>query len=172
MLLGMQQLLLASFWVAGTLMGNLPSLAQLSTDTSTFSGAISAVCSFNGLEENTQMNYQAFNNSLFGIEDFTISTNVPLVRLNISSVTTNSEAPAANGATILAVADLHQSQSGVWRRVAGSTKNTSETRAPSDYSQDNNLRITPWITTNNPINGVYQLMPGNYSYSVTISCLL
>ena len=163
---------MAGFGVAGWLLVNLPASGQLSNDTSTFSGEVASTCSFEGLSETASLNYQSSDNSLFGLEDFTISTNSSAVRLNISTVTANAEPSAPSGVFILANADLHQSRSGRYVKIMGSTKNSSQTRAPNDYSQDSNLRITSLITTTDPINSVFQLPLGNYSYSVTISCLL
>ena len=163
---------MAGLGTAGLLLVNLPASGQLSDDTSTFSGEVATTCSFEGLSETASLNYQSSDNSLFGLEDFTISTNSSAVRLNISTVTANAEPSAPSGVFILANADLHQSRSGRYVKIMGSTKNSSQSRAPNDYSQDSNLRITSLITTTDPINSVFQLPLGDYSYSVTISCLL
>ena len=168
----MRQLLIAGLGAAGLLLVNLPASGQLSDDTSTFSGEVATTCSFDGLSETAQMNYQSLDNSLFGLEDFTISTNSSALRLNVSRVTANTEPSAPSGVFILADADLHQSRNGSYARLTGGSKNSSGTAAPRDYSQDANLRITSLVTTTDPINGVFKLPLGNYSYSVTISCLL
>ena len=168
----MRQLLIAGLGAAVLLLVNLPASGQLSNDTSTFSGEVATTRSFDGLSETVQMNYQSLDNSLFGLEDFTISTNSSAVRLNVSRVTANAEPSAPSGIFILAEADLHQSRNGSYARVTGGSKNSSGTAAPRDYSQDSNLRITSLITTTDPISSVFQLPLGDYSYSLTISCLL
>ena len=46
---GVRQLLLAALGATGSLLIDLTALAQLSSDTSTFSGVIAAMCVFDGL---------------------------------------------------------------------------------------------------------------------------
>ena len=163
---------MAGLGTAGLLLANLPASGQLPNDTSTFSGEVATTCSFEGLDETAQMNYQGLDNILFGLEDFTVLTNSSAVRLSVGLVTANAEPPAPNGVFILANADLHQLRNGSYMKILGSGKNFYQTRAPNDYTQDSSLRITSLVTTTDPINGVFQLPQGNYSYSVTISCLL
>ena len=170
--MSVRQLLMAGLGAAGSLLVNLPASGQLSNDTSTFSGEVATTCSFDGLSETASLNYQSLDNSLFGLEDFTISTNSSALRLNVSTVTANAEPSAPSGVFILADADLHQSRNGSYARLTGGSKNSSGTAAPRDYSQDSSLRITSLITTTDPVNSVFQLPLGDYSYSVTISCLL
>jgi len=58
-----RRLLLAALGAAGSLLMELPALAQLSNTTSTFSGQVAATCEFN-LPENIEMNYDANFNRL------------------------------------------------------------------------------------------------------------
>ena len=153
-------------------MMNSPGLAQLSADTSTFTSQVAATCSINDLDQTTQMNYSGSSNSLFGMDDFTITTNAPEVRLNVSSVTLITEPQPASGVSILVDADLHRSVSGRYVRQTGGNKSLSGTSAQLNLSQEPNFRMTSLVTTTDPINNVYQLPPGSYAYSVTLSCLL
>ena len=168
----MRQLLLAALGVSGSLLLDLSALAQLSNTTSTFSGQIAANCAFNGLDAATQMNYEAERNHLFGMDDFTITTNAPLVRLGISSVNTISEPQVQNGTSVVADAGLHHLESGRWVMVANGSKSTGSTRNSYDYSQNTSLRFTSLVYTENQNNQLSNMEPGAYSYSVTISCLL
>jgi len=168
-----RQLLMAGLGAAGLLLVKLPAVGnEMAGDTSTFNGEVAATCSFGEMNEIASMSYQASDNSLFGLEDFTITTNAPEVRLNVSSVTTNAEAQTPEGVWVLVDAWLYQSRSGDYVRVTSGGKSSSGTTAPRDISQSPNFRITSLVKTTSPISGIYQLPPGEYSYSVTISCLL
>ena len=170
--LSMRQLVLAALGATGSLLMDLTAFAQLSTDTSTFSGQIAANCSFSGLNESTRMDYHAEGNHIFGMNDFSIATNVPLVRLGISSVSAVDEPTIPSGTSIVVETALHHMESGRWGMVASSSKSTSSTRNPIDYSQNTNLRVTSLVHTRNQNNNHISMVPGSYSYSVTISCLL
>jgi len=166
-----RQLLLVALVSAGSLLSVQPALAQLSNTTSTFSGDIAATCAFDGLSEVNQINYNANNNNfLSDLDYFSLSTNVPNVRLGLSRVTTNSEPQAANGVTILADAAVFQVQGGSLTLAATGSKTTNNTSPLMSASSTFALRSS--IATTNPINGVFQLLPGSYSYSITLWCLL
>ena len=167
----MRLLLLVALGAAGSLLMDLSALAQLSSTTSTFSGDIAATCAIDDLREARQISYNAETNSfLSGLDYFSLSTNVSNVRLGLSRVTTNSEPQAVNGVTILADAAIFQVQGGSLTLAATGSKTTNTTSPPLSASSTFALRSS--IATTNPINGVFQLLPGSYSYSITLWCLL
>ena len=168
----MRQLLLAALGAAGSLLMDLPALAQISNTTSTFSGDIAATCLFDGLEDSYSMTYDSERNRLREFVYFDVITNLPSVKIGMSQVNPNQEAPALNGATLGTTATIMQVINGshMWR--GNSTQDRSGTSVDIDISRSNNMRLDLMVWSTNQIDGKHQLGPGRYSYSFTVSCLL
>ena len=64
----MRRLLLAALTSTGSLLKELPALAQLSNTTSTFCGQVTATCEFN-LPENIALTYNSNLNRIAAYED-------------------------------------------------------------------------------------------------------
>ena len=169
----MRRLLLAVLGAAGSLLMELPALAQLSSDTSTFSGAIAATCLFDGLEDSYSMIYYDSVNYLRSSAYFEISTNLPSIRVEVSQVTTNAESYALNNSTIYAAAMFYQRDSSgrSFQRAMG-TKSGAGSTPLLDMTVGDRFRLDLMVYSNNRQNNLYQLGPGQYSYTTTISCLL
>lgn len=168
----MRQLLFAALGAAGSLLLGLPGLTQISNTTSTFSGDIAATCLFDGLEDSYSMTYNADANQLREYIYFNVITNSPDIRIGLGQVNPNQQPMALNGATVKSTASLFQVVAGnsFWR--ANSTQARSGTSLAFDISSGNNLRLDLNVWSTNPVDGKYQLGPGQYSYSFTVSCLL
>ena len=167
-----RQLLMAGLGAAGLLLVNLPASAQLSGDTSTFNGEVAAACSFVGLPDEYQLTYYGSVNYLRGSAPFELATNVASPRLEISVVTVNSEPTALNNSFVSAYGKILRSVSNQWTSVATSTKTLTSVTAPLDMSEGNTFSLQVYNITNNRNGDRYQLAPGDYSYTVTLSCLL
>jgi len=165
-------LLFAGLGAAGLLLINLPASAQLSNDTSTFNGEVAATCSFGDLADTYQLAYYGSNNQLHGYTSFDLVTNVANPRFELSTVTVNSEPSALNNSSVSAYGRLQRYVPNQWGIVATSTKTLSAVTAPIDISQGNRFLLEVFNLTNNRVGGKYQLAPGFYSYTITLSCLL
>ena len=165
----MRQLLLAALGAAGSLLMDLPSLAQLSNTTSTFSGDIAASCSFS-VPESISLSFRSPPNDLYASQDFEITTNSPSITLDVSRVTVNQE---PNGALILPqIALIWVSGNSIY--MAAGTKEMSGSLGPLSLSTSNptSMNISASVATNFRRNGVYNLPIGEYSYTATFTCLL
>jgi len=167
-----RQLLLAELGAAGSLLMGLPALAQLSNTTSTFSGEVAASCSFDGLEDSYLMTYYGIGNYLRGTASFNVITNLADLRFGVSTVVTNSEPAASNSRNVYVYADFYTVKGNVWTMWARGTKSASGTTPSIDVSQENNFALSSFVNTNDPVNSKYFLTPGQYSYTITLSCLL
>jgi len=168
----MKKFLFLALGVAGVQLLNPRVLAQLAEDSTDFNGVIAATCAFDGLDSSYAMNYYANSNYLRGVADFNVVTNVAALRFGVSAVTTNSEPIASNGRTVKVFADFFRVDGNSVTLLARGNKDGSGQSQDVDMSQGLNFRISSFVVTNDPIGGRYQLSEGDYSYSVTISCLL
>lgn len=166
---GLQQLLLGA---AGSLLIDLPTLAVISSDTTTFSGEVAAKCTFDGLGNSYSMTYDSAGNGLKKSVYFDVATNAPEIRIEVSQLNTNQEAFGLNGTTVRASASVFQIRGNTTSFSASSTKNNSGRSQPTNISEGNTFRLDTLVWTNERVNNRYQLGPGEYSYSFTISCLL
>ena len=167
-----RQLLLAALGATGSLLIDLTALAQLSSDTSTFSGVIAAMCVFDGLGNSYSMTYNSEGNHLQEIVDFGVITNSPIIRIDLGQINQNQEATPLNNASIRTTATLRQKIGNSRRWRAASSKSQSGTSLPIDISEGNILSLDTFVWSTGQVNNKYQLGPGEYSYSFTVSCLL
>ena len=164
---------MAGLGAAGLLLVNLPASAQLSDDTSTFTGLVAASCSFDGFRDSYPMIWYDAVNYLRSSAHFNVITNLPSVRIRVSQVATISESAGLSGAAIDVDAYLYQKDSSNRSFLkATATKSSSATTDLLDMSFGNGIRLDAVVLTANRVNNLYQIGPGEYYYTVTISCLL
>ena len=169
----MRQLLVAGFGFAGLLLVNLPASAQLSDDTSTFTGQVAASCLFDGFRDSYPMIWYDAVNYLRSSAHFNVITNLPNIRIGVSQVTTITESAGLSGAAIGVDAYFYQKDSSNRSFLkATATKSSSATTELLDMSFGNGVRLDAVVLTANRVNNLYQIGPGEYSYTVTITCLL
>ena len=167
----MRQLLVAGLGAAGLLLVDLPASAQLSGNISTFNGEDLADISF--IRDSYSMIYYDSVNYLRSSAYFEVATNLPSIRVGVSQVTTITESVGLNGAAIDVDARFYQrDSSGRSFLRATATKSSSATTESLDMSVGNRVRLDAVVFTANRVGSLYQIGPGEYSYTVTISCLL
>jgi len=161
---------MAGFGVAGLLLVNLAASAQLSDDTSTFNGEVAASCSFD-LRDEISLVYNANRNYMNGGSDFDLMTNSPNIRMSFSQFTVGSEPAPVHSSMVRRVTLFHK-EGGTSTNIANTdTQSVSDSIAVST-SGANTFRIYMAVLTEDYVNLLYGLGPGDYSYSVTLSCLL
>ena len=166
----MRQLLLAGLGAAGLLLINLPALAQLSNDTSTFNGEVAATCLFD-LQDTTSLTYNSSYNYFTGGHEFDLTTNSPNIRMSLSQISVGSEPVPASSEVVKRVSLFHK-EGNLYTNVANTdTRQLSDPIAVSTSGM-NTFKISMSVLTTVFANNRYGLGPGNYSYSVTLSCLL
>ena len=163
---------MAGLGAAGSLLMNLSASAQLSNDTSTFNGEVAATCSFQGLGDSYSMTYYAGSNQLGGQGDFDVISNVSNLRIEVGRVVVNNEPAPIEGKPILATGKLRQYASSRWIEKAVSSKSSSSAAIPLDISEGSSFRLSVYNWTNDRNGSVMYVPPGNYSYTITITCLL
>ena len=165
----MRRLLLVVLGVAGLQLAELPAAAQMAQDSTDFSGAIPATCLIRDLPETIQLNLQPVI-SLVGAANFVVRTNSSAIRMDISDLSVEQE-PTPTGSAIRRNQYLHHLSNGMWVEVAQRLGPISSALQVST-SSDNGFSIGLSIYTVDRVDGKYQLAPGDYSYTLTISCLL
>ena len=167
----MRRLLLAALGAAGSLLMDLPALAQLSNTTSTFSGQVAATCEFN-LPENIEMSYDGNFNRLIAFYEFELNTNQAEYNLSLSTVTVNKE-PQPLGQEISPVAKVGFLYGKRYSNFLSATKTFGGDGIVESISSSlNQLRLEMQVKTNQMVDNRWEIPPGEYSYSVTITCLL
>ena len=167
----MRQLLIAGFGAAGLLLVNLPASGQLSNDTSTVSGQVATTCSFEGLADSYSMTYYTGSNQLGGQGDFDVISNSSSLRIEVGSVVVNSEPTPIEGKAINATGKLRQSINNRWVEKVTSSK-SSPGDVAVDISQGSRFRLSAYNWTQDRNGSLMYIPPGNYSYTITITCLL
>jgi len=166
-----RQLLLAALGAAGSLVVDLPALAQLSNATSTFSGQVAATCSID-LPQSYPLSYISVNNQLFTMEELFFSTNAGVVKLSVDAIAVNSEPPPLSSEITarISVAKADEWLAGDW---AIATKSNASAIKTYNVDTVNPVSFTLQfeVKTTGTSSGRYELPPGNYSYTATISCL-
>ena len=153
----------------GLPIASFPVLAQMAEDSTDFSGAIAASCSISDLADTISMNLQS-QNWLSGFDYFNVTTNIPSIRVSVGDLSVEQE-PSATGSAILRRIRLKQNQSGSYREVASGSSPTTEPLTVSTL-EANGFGVDLAIYSASMVNNLYELPPGNYSYVLTISCLL
>jgi len=166
-----RQLLMAGLGAAGLLLVNLPASGQLSDDTSTFRGEVAATCSFEGLADSYLMTYYTGSNQLGGQGDFDVISNVSNLRIEVGSVVVNSEPAPFEGKAINATGKLRQSIDGRWIEKVTSSKSFPGD-VVVDISEGSRFRLSAYNWTQDRNGSLMYIPPGNYSYTITITCLL
>lgn len=161
--------LLAAFCSSVALLVDLSALAQMAQDSTDFSGVIPATCSITGLAETKQLILRS-NNSLVATDAFRLLTNSSMIRVSITGIAVEQQ-PVATASAIIASASLHQLVGNRYLMVAHRTSPTSDPLAVSTL-EENTFSLMMTVLTEQYVNDAYELPLGDYSYVVTISCLL
>ena len=164
--------LLALAGLAATTAANAVSM---STDESTFTGTVTAFCEIGDLAETKSLTYVSDRNFFAGTSAFTIRSNAP-VDISMNSIATNSEVANVPTGTY-PWARLQKWDGSKFANLTNTT--ATKSRASDKVASHNtpgqtstNYRIDFWLTSTSSINNRSQLLPGTYSYTVTINCLL
>ena len=151
----------------------------LSNDTSTFTGNVVASCSM-PLGDTTQaMTYVGSDNRFWKTVDFSLTAN-QAVRLSISAVSVQDEPQNIVGR--YAWARIEYPESAGSNGTLFPSPNDSKTGKVGSAGTAFNANNQTGVSTNYQLNfqvgtsgrgndGKHQLLPGDYSYQVTVSCL-
>ena len=159
----MRQLLLAGLGAAGLLLLDLPASAQLSGDTSTFNGEVAATCSIDGLDSDYSLSWASGNGYLHGgYHSFDVNAN-SRVKLTASyEIATEPSGFTPDYRRVL-----------MRQVVGGEASNPVLANGPGVDSFTLFLTDTPGTATAEVRMFVgANPPPGDYSYRVTIACLL
>ena len=164
--------LIALASVAATTAANAVSL---SADESTFTGTVTAFCEIGDLAESKSLTYVSDRNFFAGTSAFSVRSNTD-VDISMNTISVASEVSNVPSGTV-PWARIEKGSGGNWRNLTSTT--ATKGRASSKASSENipnqtssDYRIAFWLYTGSQINNRYQLLPGTYSYTVTINCLL
>ena len=156
---------------------SLPCVA-LDADVTTFSGEVSQVCVFQGLDD-FSLNYQSVSNYFNAYESFGVSSNLSSVRLSIDSISANS-VPANVPNLRVGLYLQHDSGSG-YQQISSVARVSSSavTSSPIETLPGENslVRLFAYVDTSTRDNAEgggyrYHLAPGNYSFTAVLNCLV
>ena len=149
--------------------------SALSSDQSTFTGTVTAVCEISDLAETTSLFYVSSSNSFTQAAGFSIQSNRE-VNISMNAISTVSEPSNVPSGTV-PWARIEKGSGGSWTNLTSTT--ATKSRASSNAAAQNTInqkssdyRIALWLYTGSKVNNRYQLLPGTYNYTVTINCLL
>ena len=167
-------------FVAFTAVCAAPAVANgLNSNITTFNGTVAAYCSLPLGDTNEPLNYVGDDNRFWGSVDFSLTANQP-VQLSIGAVTVLNEPQNIVGRYAWARVERPQNPGSNTTLLPGpndaSTGLIGASGAPfaannqTDTSTDYSLSFLVG-TTGRGNDGRHMLLPGSYSYRVTISCL-
>ena len=163
----MRRLLLAALGAAGSLLIELPALAQLSNTTSTFSGQVAATCSILRLPENMSYWYEHTDNTLRLRTNFDVTSNLSSSRLTIDRLTVVEE-PPPNGQTIRSDITVFADYGNT---VVGLTATKDQASLSKPFPVPVTVVIEGLVDTREWQIVHSMLPPGRYTYRTTITCL-
>ena len=152
--------------------------SALEADITTFSGEVSQVCAFHGLDD-FALNYRSVSNDFNAYEAFEISSNLSSVRLSIASVSANN-VPVNVPNLRIGLYFQHDSGSG-YRQISSVARlsSTSVTSSPVEMlpGQNSLIRLRAYVDTSTRDNVEgggyrYHLRPGDYSFTAVLNCLV
>ena len=162
---GISLALLCSFYLSSN-------KVEATSAPSTFTGSVAARCSFVDLENEIDFVFQP-TNSLLASLTFYMNANISPIRLSLSEITVNEEpANIISGSkpyTILK--DPSRSNLDLTQTAYKDSEGPPVQELINTINQNSAVTMTTAVVTNDADNGRYKLNRGNYSYSVTITCL-
>jgi len=164
--------LLALAGIAATSAANA---SALSSDESTFNGTVTAFCEIGDLANTKSLIYVSSTNSFTESARFSILSNAE-VNVSMNVIETVSEVSSVPSGTY-PWARIEKNSGGSWTNLTSTTatKSRASSKAPLQNipnQTSSDYRIAFWLVTGSQINNRSQLLPGNYSFMVTINCLL
>jgi len=151
----------------------------LNSNITTFNGTVAASCSLPLGDTNEPLNYMGDENRFWGAVDFSLTANQP-VQLSISAVTVLNEPqnivgryawarvqrPQNPGSNTTLLPGPNDASTGLIGASGAPFAANNQTDASTDYALSFLVG-----TTGRGNDGRHMLLPGSYSYRVTISCL-
>ena len=155
---------MAGLGAAGSLLMNLSASAQLSNDTSTFNGEVAATCSINGLNSDYALSINPNNGYLEGgFNAFEVNANLRVKLIASYGIVAEPSGFSPDTRKVM-----------IRQVVGGEVSSPFQALQPGvDSSSFFFLTDTPGTATAEVLMTVGPSPPpGDYSYQVTISCLL
>jgi len=149
----------------------LPLVANAVTATSAFSGEVPQSCLIQGFEGERELLYDSSRNRLYGEFGFTVTANSQEIQLGLAPVQVNSQVgDGGNAAYVTAgIVDMDV------RRYLGPyhTITSSQTYAvPMIIGAEKSFEYRFGVGSLERIGDKYRLLPGNYSFTVVLSCYM
>ena len=161
--------------LAGVAATTAANAVSLSTDESTFTGTVTAIYEIGDLAETKSLTYVSDRNFFAGTSAFSVRS-ITEVDISMNAISTVSEASNVPSGTV-PWARIEKGSGGSWTNLTSTTatKGRASSRASSQNTPNqtsSDYRIAFWLYTGSQVNNRHQLLPGTYSYAVTINCLL
>jgi len=150
----------------------VPKKVEATSAPSTFTGNVAASCSFVDLDNEIAFVFQP-TNSLLASLTFYVNANISPIRLSLSEITVNEEPPniisGSKPYTILK--DPARNNLDLTQTAYKGSEGPPVQELINTLNQNTAVNMTTAVVTNDADNGRYKLNRGDYSYSVTITCL-
>ena len=150
----------------------LPCEVKSINNTTTFSASVPASCSFVGIQNSVDFQFQP-SNSLSAEMNFSVNSNISPIRVSLSRVTIDDE-PAnirTGSKPYVVLTDPSRANLQLTQPAYVSSEGAPVQQLNNVVNQDAAVKMTTMVVTNGSSNGKYYLNRGDYAYSVTVTCL-
>ena len=142
----------------------------MNTDQTTFNGEVAGSCEFRNLPDQVSLTYDSNSNGFLDFIDFELLANVSEFRISAGQI--NAIREPANIPTGSQVnASITSTSTGLRTGTARLTGGSTSPAIQNTPNQEHALQLYIQVMTGQATGGKWQLLPGDYSYSMTISCL-
>jgi len=142
----------------------------MDTDQTTFNGEVAGSCEFRNLPDQVSLTYDSNSNGFLDFIDFALLANISEFRISAGQINVIQEPaniPTGSKVNAQVTSTSTGLRTGTARLTGGSTSPAIQTTA----NQEHALQLYIQVMTGQATGGKWQLLPGVYSYSMTISCL-
>ena len=142
----------------------------MDTDQTTFNGEVAGSCEFRNLPDQVSLTYDSNSNGFLDFIDFALLANISEFRISagqINMIQEPANIPTGSKVNASVTSTSTGLRTGTARLTSGSTSQTIQ----NTPNQEHALQLYIQVMTGQATGGKWQLLPGEYSYSMTISCL-
>ena len=142
----------------------------MDTDQTTFNGEVAGSCEFRNLPDQVSLTYDSNSNGFLDFIDFALLANISEFRISAGQINVIQE-PANIPTGSQVNASVTSTSTGLRTGTARLTGGSTSTAIQNTPNQEHALQLYIQVMTGQATGGKWQLLPGEYSYSMTISCL-
>ena len=153
---------LVAFGHIGMFLSPTAAIAQLATDTTTFTGTVPGACTITGLGGPVSLSYTNANNGTLAATSGNIVVNANVAaKVSVGALTNTAKPTGSNPVATATLNDVTDSQNGIASATVGN--NSSSVALGNTVNANHNVAINMTATGSS--------IPGTYTWTVVLSCL-